>query len=127
MPIRLDSGVSWQYHLLMAKMGRVPVTSPAHHVPACSTARLHVGRRKTYPLNTDHRVVEMEGDSFLREGMADEDVGLERHVSSGRPWAGAAFVEQLERLLGRALTRSKGGWPEGVPRRKGRSRCRISA
>jgi len=53
------------------------VAKPADH--AWSSARLHLGRRKTDPLNTDHRVVEMLGDcrSFLREGVAEEDVGLE--------------------------------------------------
>ncbi len=91
---------------------------------AWSSARLHVGRRKTDPLNTDDRVVELMGDSFLREGVSEEDEELERHLSSGRPWAGSAFVERLERVLGRRLTRGKGGWPKGVPRGKGRSRQR---
>ena len=78
------------------------------------------------PLNTGHHVVKIMGDwrSFLREGVSEEDEGLERHVSTGRPWADAAFVEQLERRLGRHLNRRRGGWPKGVPRAKGRTRGR---
>jgi len=93
---------------------------------AWSSARLHLGRRKTDPLNTDHQVVKIMGDwrAFLREGVSEEDQGLERQVSTGRPWADAAFVEKLERRLGRYLDRRKGGWPKGVPRAKGRSRGR---
>ena len=62
--------------------------------------------------------------SFLREGVSEEDEGLERHVFIGRPWADAAFVDQLERRLGRHLNRRKGGWPKGVPRAKRRTRGR---
>ena len=89
-----------------------------------SSARLHLGRRKTDPLNTDHHVLELIGDwrGYLREGVSEEDEQLERHLSSGRPWADSAFVEHLERVLGRRLTRGQGGWPKGVPRGKGRSR-----
>ena len=89
---------------------------------AWSSARLHLGRRKTDPLNTDHRVVEIIGDwrAFLREGVTEEDMALERHASSGRPWAGRALVRRLERSLGCTLTRGKGGWPKGVPRRRRR-------
>ena len=87
---------------------------------AWSSAGLHLGLRKTDPLNTDHRVVETVGDwrAFLRERAAGDGLSLERHVSSGRPWGDTAFVEGLERLLGRTLTRGQGGWPKGVPRRK---------
>ena len=95
---------------------------------AWSSARLHMGRRRTDPLGTDDRVVEIMGDwrGFLREGVAAEDESLPRHVSSGRPWADAGFVRRLERKLGRTLTRGKGGWPKGVPRRKKRPRPRPS-
>jgi len=84
---------------------------------AWPSARLHLGRRKTDPLNTDHHVVKIMGDwcAFLREGVSEEDQGLERRVSTGRPWADSAFVEQL----GRHLNRRK-----GVPRTKGRTRGR---
>ena len=95
---------------------------------AWSSARLHLGRRKTDPLNTDQQVVEIVGDwrGFLREGVSEEDESLEVHVSTGRPWADLAFVERLERSLDRKLTRGQGGWPKGVPRAKGRSRQRSS-
>lgn len=97
------------------------VTKPEDY--AWSSARMHLGRRKTDPLNTDHHVVEIMGDwrAFLREGVSEEDQGLEVHVSTGRPWAEAAFVERLERLLRRKLTRGRGGWPRGVPRNKAQS------
>ena len=89
-----------------------------------SSARLHLGRRKTDPLNTDCTVVEIAGDwrGFLRQGVQDEDLGLTGHLSSGRPWGSRAFVRRLERRVGRRLTRGKGGWPKGVPRKKGKRR-----
>ena len=95
---------------------------------AWSSARLHLGRRKTDPLNTDQQVVEIMGDwrGFLREGVSEEDESLEVHVSTGRPWADQAFVERLERSLDRKLTRGQGGRLKGVPRAKGRSRQRSN-
>ena len=66
------------------------------------------------PLNTGHHVVKIMGDwrSFLREGVSDEDEGLERHVSTGRPLAEAAFVDQLERRLGATSTGAKAAGPK---------------
>jgi len=45
---------------------------------AWSCARLHLGRRKTDPLNTDHRVVKIMGGwrAFLREGVSEDGRGL---------------------------------------------------
>ena len=48
--------------------------------------------------------------NFLAGGLADEEGDdLRRHVRTGRPLGGDAFVERLERTLGRSLKRQKPG------------------
>jgi len=79
-----------------------------------------VARPETYPwsserahlLGRDDRLVRVApllaraGDwsSFLGQGgNAEESESLRKHESTGRPLGGGAFVEDLERLLGRVL------------------------
>lgn len=85
-----------------------------------SSARLHLGMRKTDPLSTGDQAPEMAGDwsEFMRERADDDEEALALHVSTGRPWGSARFVARLERKLGRPLTAGKPGWPKGVPRKK---------
>ncbi|NQT14006.1 MAG: transposase, partial [Planctomycetes bacterium] len=68
---------------------------------AWSSARLHLGLAKTDALSTRDTVVRMLGDwrAYLREGCANDEAEMERHLSNGRPFADAKFVARLEKRL----------------------------
>ena len=85
-----------------------------------SSARYHLGLRKTDPLLTDMRVVDISGNwrRFLRDATdEDAETRLARHISTGRPLGSEAFTAKLERKLGRPLAPRKRGWPKGKRRK----------
>jgi putative transposase len=86
-----------------------------------SSAAYHLGLTPLDPLETDRKVEEISGDwrGFLAAAVeAEESRALERHLSTGRPWASEICVRRLEKRLKRSLIPLKSGWPKGRLRRK---------
>jgi len=55
---------------------------------------------------------------FLALGAADENLGImRRHERTGRPLGSQTFVENMEKMLGRDLTRRKPGPKPRAPQR----------
>lgn len=64
-------------------------------------------------------VMPMVGDwqSFLENEITPKGENMELHLRTGRPFGPSYFVEKLEKLIGRRLRPSRGGWPKGKKRK----------
>jgi putative transposase len=86
-----------------------------------SSAAYHLDLVRSDPLQCDRKVVEISGDwkGFLAAAVeAEEARGLERCLSTGRPWAVESFVRRLEKRMNRPLNPRQGGWPKGRSRKR---------
>jgi putative transposase len=92
---------------------------------AWSSARFHLGKRKTDPLVEDRSLSGTLSGArawrrFLSDGVAEiERKRIEERMSSGLPLGTDEFVKGLEEETGRVLVPQTGGWPKGRPRRRG--------
>jgi putative transposase len=121
---RFGSYVMDESHLLCA--ARYILCNPvaAHMVDkpekwAWSSARFHLGRRKTDPLIKDPFLFGLVSDwkSFFREEMPEEEATcITARLSTGRPAGSDDFLKMLELSTGRSLIPRKGGWPKGKRR-----------
>lgn len=78
-----------------------------------SSARFHVGLRRTDPLVKDRTLLGLVHDwrSFLR--VEPDEIGdLRRAVRTGRPCGSATFIRKAERICGRRLRLGRPGRPE---------------
>ncbi|MCZ6563573.1 MAG: hypothetical protein O6948_11750 [Deltaproteobacteria bacterium] len=55
--------------------------------------------------------------SFLENEITPKGENMKLHLRTGRPFGPSDFVEKLEKLVGRRLRPSKGGWPKGKKRK----------
>ena len=78
-----------------------------------SSARFHLGRRKTDPLVRDRTLLGLVGGwgEFLRGEDAEAENAVRRRTCSGRPAGGARFTRRVERLTGRELSVERRGRP----------------
>ena len=72
-----------------------------------SSAKAHVLKRHDPPLSPSFLEEQIpDWSAYLR---VDGSTPIERHLSTGRPWGGRAFIRTLERRVGRVLGRKKPG------------------
>ena len=85
-----------------------------------SSARFHVGLRKTDPLVEDRHLLELVDDwrALLRDD-PEEGPFLRQRLRTGRPCGDLAFIECAEKLTNRTLRRQRPG-PRPTGRRKRR-------
>lgn len=83
-----------------------------------SSARYHVGARKTDPLVRDRDLWGTVSDwrGYLVEEDEESERSLRGATRTGRPWGDEKFVAKVERLTGRDLSRGRPGRPR-KPRR----------
>jgi len=87
---------------------------------AWSSARFHLGRRRSDALVADRTLMGLVEDwrGFLAGGMgAGAAAELEKHLSTGRPLGSEGFVRRVEKLIGRELMPRKRGWRKGRKRK----------
>jgi len=127
---RFGSCVLDQRHLLAAVryVELNPVRAGMVRAPGdwpWSSARYHLGRRRSDALVTDRTLAGLvpkgTWGEFLAGADADgaADEALRRATRTGRPAGGEGFLDRLERLLGRVLHKRPPG-PQPRPRKGGR-------
>ncbi len=84
-----------------------------------SSARFHLGLEKRDRLLSEGTLFGLVGDwqSFLENEITPKGENMKLHLRTGRPFGPSDFVEKLEKLVGRRLRPSKGGWPKGKKRK----------
>ncbi len=84
-----------------------------------SSARFHLGLEKRDRLLSEGTLFGLVGDwqSFLENEITPKGENMELHLRTGRPFGPSYFVEKLEKLAGRRLRPSRGGWPKGKKRK----------
>ncbi len=88
-----------------------------------SSARFHLGRRKSDPLVKDRSLLGlvMHWGELLAETEEELETELMKCIRTGRPAGGAAFVRKVGKLTGRSLERGRPGRKPNKrsPRKKG--------
>lgn len=94
------------------------VKDPAEY--GWSSARFHLGSRKTDPLVNELRPLHVQDwREYLDEGIAAWRAALlEKHLRTGRPCGDEQFVQRVGEVTGRELRLRKRGWPKGRKRKK---------
>jgi len=78
-----------------------------------------LGLEKRDRLLSEGTLFGLVGDwqSFLENEITPKGENMKLHLRTGRPFGPSDFVEKLEKLVGRRLRPSKGGWPKGKKRK----------
>jgi len=84
--------------------------SSAHYHLGLSAGDRLVRKRKLLALVNNWQ-------TYLKGTEEDEADKTELHLRTGRPMGPSAFLEKLEKLVGRHLRPNKGGWPRGKKRK----------
>lgn len=115
---RFSSCVLDEQHLLAATryVEQNPVRAKMVKEPwdyGWSSARFHVGLQKNDPLVQDRSLLGLVKDwrGLLLVGDDEAYEGLRRGVRVGRPMGGEAFVQVVEGVVGRDLSKGKPGRP----------------